>query len=473
LSSGGRSNCRSSLQHTLRNEALIHGIYLGIILIIVITSFLYRIRLQEPLYGYYLCYVLCLAYQFLDMYGYTHEFIFTQRTWYLPVATRICNLLLFPCNAGILSLMLDLRKIAPRFDRWFRRLCFGLAALGTLLSLSGFQTQIILPVQFLLLSAIGISFAVSIRFFRQSSGARLYLLAFGILLLAGMKDIFSNLGISPFMESLRDLFMISSILHITTLNFVIIGKLAHMRKEKHTAEAALLSERQRVEQQRQFLRLLSHELRTPLAIIDSTAQILPLLRQDPAKHAQKTTAIHAATQRMKVLMDKCLLDERLSMEGVVSEMQTTDLRALLRNLVDRVRSETDHHQVSFAPEGVPETFYCDPFLLEILMGNLLENAIKYSPAGGPVTLRGRTGSEGGLLLEVRDNGVGISPEQVERIFERFYRAGHVPGVTGAGLGLYLVRQIALLHGGEVSCSSKPGHGSIFTVTLNPVDQSNR
>ena len=456
------------LQTATRHEAMFHGVYLGIILIIVISSLLYRIRLQEPLYGYYLCYVLCLTYEFLDVYGYTHEFIWTEHTWYLPVATRIVTLSLIPCNAGILSLMLDLPQLAPRLDLWFRRVCFGIAGTGTLLALSGLHTRIILPIQILLLSAIAVSFAISIRFFRQSAGARRYLTAFGILQLSGIKDISSNLGILPFIEPLKDVFIISSILHIMVLNFFIIGKLARMRKEKHATEAALLSEQQNVEQQRQFIRLLSHELRTPLAIIDGTAQILPLLRNDPASHDKKTTALHAATQRIKSLMDKCLINERLSMNGAMPDMQATDIRTLLQTAVERVQNETSQHRILFVPDGVPDEFTCDLFLMDILIGNLLENAVKYSPQGGTVTLRGWTGLQRELLLEVSDEGVGIPPEQTVRIFERFYRVGQVPGVTGAGLGLYLVRQIALLHAGDVTCSSSPGSGSTFTVTLPPV-----
>ena len=72
---------------------------------------------------------------------------------------------------------------------------------------------------------------------------------------------------------------------------------------------------------------------------------------------------------------------------------------------------------------------------------------------------------GELFLEIADNGVGIAPEYVDRIFDRFFRAGQVPGVSGAGLGLYLAQQIARLHGGTITCRTVPGRGSTFTVTL--------
>ena len=275
-------------------------------------------------------------------------------------------------------------------------------------------------------------------------------------------------GVLPFSEPLSHVFVISSILHIVVLNFAIIGQIARFRQEKDAAEAALASEQQRVEQQRQFLRLISHELRTPLAIIDSTAQILPLLHNDREKFDKKTTAIHAATRRMKTLLDTCLTSERLSMDGVVLDIHITDIRLLLQNVVERIQTETGFQQMSLVPDGLPNRYACDPVLLEILIGNLLDNAVKYSPNGGSITLCGWTEQSGELTLEVRDQGVGISPDHAGKIFERFYRAGQVPGVTGAGLGLYLVQHIAVLHGGTVSCSSSPGQGSTFSVTLPPI-----
>ncbi len=449
------------------NQALGHGAYLGIILLTVSLNLIYWIRLREPLYGYYLFYVLCVTYTLCDEYGYTHQFIWTDETAFQTGIFRFILLLLLSLNAAIVSEMLDLRNRMPRFDYRFRATCLCVSGLGVILLLAGFQQQIRIPLQCTLLLAAVVSITVSIRLIGQAPGATYFLAAFGVLLIQAMSNILINLGLLPSSELVLKLTPFCTLAHIMVINIAIINRMLSVRDDKRIAETALATERVTVEQQRQFFRLLSHELRTPLAIIDSTAQILPLLLNDPAKFRKKTVAIHAASQRMKALMDKCLINERLSMEGVVSDMQSTDIRALLQTTTKRVQNESHRHQVNFVQDGVPDKFSCDPFLLDIMIGNLLENAVKYSPQGGPVTLRGGTDSQGELLLEVQDNGVGISPEQAERIFERFYRAGLVPGVTGAGLGLYLVRRIALLHGGDVSCRSSPGHGSSFTVTLHP------
>jgi signal transduction histidine kinase len=102
--------------------------------------------------------------------------------------------------------------------------------------------------------------------------------------------------------------------------------------------------------------------------------------------------------------------------------------------------------------------------LEIIIGNLLDNAVKYSPQGGDVTAQLSTA--GGLaLLSVRDQGIGIAAEDMDRLFVRFSRLGELADVPGTGLGLYLARELARLHRGDITAISKPGEGSEFTLSL--------
>jgi signal transduction histidine kinase len=115
-----------------------------------------------------------------------------------------------------------------------------------------------------------------------------------------------------------------------------------------------------------------------------------------------------------------------------------------------------------ADEG--DAVYADEPSLRTLLLNLLDNAVKYTPAGGSVTARGRAVG-GGYELSVTDTGVGIPEEQLERIFERFYRVGRARdrATGGTGLGLSIVKHIAEAHGGSVHVRSREGHGSTFTA----------
>ncbi|TAK66453.1 MAG: HAMP domain-containing histidine kinase, partial [Dehalococcoidia bacterium] len=101
--------------------------------------------------------------------------------------------------------------------------------------------------------------------------------------------------------------------------------------------------------------------------------------------------------------------------------------------------------------------------LERALGNLVANAIKFTPKGGSIELRAAA-DDGDVRLSVADTGVGIEPEQQARVFERFYKADRGRG-SGTGLGLAIVKHIARAHGGDVSLESRPGHGSTFTISL--------
>lgn len=242
-----------------------------------------------------------------------------------------------------------------------------------------------------------------------------------------------------------------------------------LRRKSAELEAVLESEKQTVMEQRRFLELVSHELRTPLAIIDSAAQLLPLLGGDQEKISRKASSIRTAACRLTNLVDNYLADDRLADPFLTKlQLKESDIRSVMRNVVGQIQAVTENHRIDCLVDELPESFVCDSTLIETLLGNLLSNAIKYSPAGGDIKLSGWCGKNGALLLEVTDSGIGISPEQIERIFDRFYRIGQVPGVGGAGLGLHLIKQIAKLHGGSITCTSKLGHGATFTVRINPL-----
>ena len=446
-------------------SSMFHGAYLGILILFAGISIIYGIRLKEPLYGYYSCYLVGLAIVFLEYYGYVHQYFVTDRTWLLAPFNLFGLILVIFSNADVCSGLVGLRQRLPRIDRVYRFCSYFVAALFTFLISVGLSHVIIASLHFVVLFVVFFPIVLCLFLaFRRQPGAVIYLIAFGPLVCSGTCMILTNLGLLPDSNA-WDIYLFTSLAHVTILTFAVTNQITRIRQEKDQVDRALVTERRTVEQQRMFLRLISHELRTPLAIIDSTAQILPLIRCDQARFERKTNAIRETVRRLHHLLESCLTDDRLNMMALTPVMQRTDLLTLTREVVDRIQEGTNQHQLQFLLENLPVDFMCDPVLLEIMIGNLLENAVKYSPEGGAVTLCGRIGPEGELFLEIADNGVGIAPEYVDRIFDRFFRAGQVPGVSGAGLGLYLAQQIARLHGGTITCRTVPGRGSTFTVTL--------
>ncbi len=241
-----------------------------------------------------------------------------------------------------------------------------------------------------------------------------------------------------------------------------ITERVHAQKE---LAKALASEHRLNEEQRQFMGLVSHELRTPLAIIDGTAQLLTLTAckdKDCLKHAER---ILGSTKRLSNLIDTCLAEERLCTSGWVPTMVPVDIRQLVINVIEQTRTETGLHLIESDLDGLPDCYNCDPMLIKVLLNNLLDNAIKYSPEGGNITVRGWSVNGTELCLEVADQGIGIASDQIGRAFERFQRIGQLPKVVGAGLGLHIVKRVAELHAGDVSCISVPERGSTFTVRL--------
>ncbi|MFA7404769.1 MAG: PAS domain S-box protein [Pelobacteraceae bacterium] len=231
---------------------------------------------------------------------------------------------------------------------------------------------------------------------------------------------------------------------------------------------ALASEHRLNEEQRQFMGLVSHELRTPLSIIDGSAQLLALAACKDKECLAHANRILSSTQRLSTLIDTCLTEERLCTSGWTPNIVSEDIRCLTRNVVAQAQAGTERHLIKCDPEELPDRYDCDPMLLQVLLNNLLDNAVKYSPKGGEINVRGWRADNGDVCFEVTDQGIGIAADQLEKAFDRFYRIWQIPGIAGAGLGLHIVKRIAELHGGTASCSSVQGCGSTFTVRLcNP------
>jgi signal transduction histidine kinase len=241
---------------------------------------------------------------------------------------------------------------------------------------------------------------------------------------------------------------------------------------------ALATERAALANQRQFVAMLSHEVRTPLAIIDTTAQRLDMrLESTLPDLVPKVEKIRRAVQRLTHLLENCLAAERLDGKGLELHLEDFDLRAYLANhFAERMLADSHRILLNLPDEAV--AVRCDRHLFEVALWNLVENALKYSPANRPVHLRLITAASAGVpvgqvAIEVRDEGAGVRPEDRERIFERFFRSEGLARIPGAGLGLHLAQVLARRHGGDlVLAPSEPGEGAIFVLTLPKVSGHN-
>ena len=239
---------------------------------------------------------------------------------------------------------------------------------------------------------------------------------------------------------------------------------AELLHAQNAVQAALHSEREMRLDQRQFFTLVNHEFRTPLAVIDSAAtEQAAFPTPEIAAQVERAAQIHRACRRLTALVDNCLTSGRLDAAGFQLQMAQAHVSALAEEAAQIVRW-SPRHQLRLQVQEAPDLWPCDPTLVHIALSNLVDNAVKYAP-GGPITVAARRTAQGALELSVADEGPGLPPDAVQRIFEQFERGHRTDQTRGFGLGLWVARRVARLHGGEVGVESSPGNGTRFTLTL--------
>jgi PAS domain S-box-containing protein len=216
-----------------------------------------------------------------------------------------------------------------------------------------------------------------------------------------------------------------------------------------------------------ILSMLGHELQTPLAIIQGYTDTLsrPDAQWDAVTLQQGLLAIGEESRRLSQVMNKLLLASRLSGGSVNLNKEPVNLGALTGKVVRRLSGLTSIHQFAVEfPEDFPSVMV-EPNLTEQVLTNLIENAVKYSPRGGKVTISG-TRLNGQLKVTIADEGVGIPLGDMDHLFERFHRGEKGQSkIQGTGLGLYICKTIIEAHGGQMTAVSQPGRGSQFSFTL--------
>ncbi len=232
-----------------------------------------------------------------------------------------------------------------------------------------------------------------------------------------------------------------------------------------------LSELRRLEKvRREFVANISHELRTPLASLKLLSETLSSGGAEDAVLLRDYLArIEVEVDRLAQMVDE-LGELSLLETGQVSlERKAISVAELVHTAVGRLEAQAERAELRLAvsaPEDLP-LVKGDARRLEQALVNLLHNAIKFTPPGGAIGVAARL-DPGEVAVSVSDTGVGIQPEDLERIFERFYKADRSRSGQGTGLGLAIVRHIVRLHGGRVWAESQPGAGATFTFTL-PVE----
>ncbi len=257
--------------------------------------------------------------------------------------------------------------------------------------------------------------------------------------------------------------------HAATLEREVDERTRELRQAMTQVQTALDQERRVQAELREFLATVSHELRTPLAVIDTIAQNLEL---DGAQADEETRTryhqIQQVTARMSHLLDGYLEEERFTLLRPGAEPVLYDPRLLLEDAAQAARVLAEGQRLRVEAEGMPPTCRCDPELTRLALHNLADNAVKYTPPGTQVVLRGqRAGrrASDGIWLDVIDDGPGLDPAALAGLFEPLARGPTAVGKPGKGLGLYLARRLIQTQGGTLTVTSEPGQGCRFRIWL--------
>lgn len=221
----------------------------------------------------------------------------------------------------------------------------------------------------------------------------------------------------------------------------------------------------------EFINIAAHELRTPLGAMIGYASFIE--KRAPPKLHKPTRFLVASSLRMRTMVDAMLAIQRLDAGTAFLHITTIDIRDILNKTATDFQpmAELEGHVIEVRLPDKLGPIQADAEKVGLILSNLVSNAIKFTPEGGQVEVTAQDYIKG-ILISVCDNGVGISPEDQERIFERFYQArpAHIAGHGGMGIGLTIVKHLVELHEGQIWVESEPGKGSIFSFTLPRLEE---
>jgi two-component system sensor histidine kinase KdpD len=229
-------------------------------------------------------------------------------------------------------------------------------------------------------------------------------------------------------------------------------------------QAQLLQEANKL--QKALLNSISHNLRTPLASITGALSSLLEDREllDPTTQRELLETAQGESERLNRVVGNLLDMTRLEAGVVGVRLEPADVQDVIGTALEHLGGVARDREIRVSIEPNLPLVEMDHVLIAQVLINLLDNALKYSPADQPVDVRARL-ADGQLEIQVEDQGIGIAAAELEKVFERFYRSPHASPVNGMGLGLSISRRFAEAHGGSIQAAGAPGNGTIMTCLL--------
>ncbi|MEI8032485.1 MAG: sensor histidine kinase [Chlorobiaceae bacterium] len=497
ISLAGQMHTAEDLRDSTNRHVIMQSAFLGVTLTLLLINLIFYISVRDSLFGYYSLYLLA---------GLLFNF-----------AAEGSLTLLFPSMVHRVSDYLIYGGIGANilvYSEFSRKLFFAVSGKWSLrymrfLSLLGFLTIVAVPLGFYaslaplafigILSLVVIQLVLSQRMLRNLPGIGIFIvIAFGISAMGYFHMLLRLMGVLP-LSFLWDMNTVqfTSLVHMILISVALSERIrmsekvivnlaqreleaaketerkavelandmtTELRNSKSELEVALVSERQAHEQQHRFLSMLSHEYRTPLAVISANLDIIDLQESRmQCWHGEELTAMHHAVDRLVEVMDVSLERSRLTEPCTQCGMERMALEPFLSEKVELMRAMWPLQTFTYTEASELQPIVGDYNTLKTALFNLLDNARKYAFPGTPVDVESHI--EGGeVVITIKNQANPIRGKDAEVLFDKYTRGKNCSDKGGAGVGLWLVRQIIGQHNGRVRLHSKSPH-IIATVQL--------
>ena len=496
-------------QAEMQTEQLLWGVVLAVHLVLILSNLWFFQATRNAPYGLFALFTSLSFLSVVSLEGFAWRHLLHTMPALNDALVVASWMLAMP--AAFLFVLRFIGLVGPQGRAWARALLAGLALFSVSMVLAdqvlrapwarpAFTAVHLLTVP--LMAAI-----LAVQTWRGSAAARLMLVAMLPMMLAVGARLGRNLGLLPPHPLFDHGYYIGLVVYLLVLNYAVSRGHQALREAADAAQARALALSQRnarelearvaertadiaaamrqVEgslalerslraRQREFFATVSHELRTPLAVIDTSAQNLALA-QPPLPEAAhgRVDKILAAAQRLAALLDRQLRDEPSTDEAPAAHPRTCAVADLLREATASARLLGDDRRLQIDPPADGESFECDPELTRLALANLVENAVKYTPAGTTVTVRARREGQratDALLIEVADDGPGIPATERAHLFRGPWRGAAAAGVAGTGMGLTLAQRMVEAQGGTLALLDGPPGGTVMRIRLPAPDK---
>lgn len=448
------------------------GFNAGVVVLVFLLNLLLWGALRDALFGWFALHTFGSLFVTLAASGLISQYLLRNSPRVADASVGAALFFIVAASAPFSRRMLGVDRTQPRLFRVFT--VQALLPIGMMVFLvSGYYLDAVRFVVMLWLPLNLLMLYLSFKVWRQGRAEGIYMLVANVTTLVG--SLVATLAVLGFTQGdLNNLLIrqFSLLGHTLAMQFALGVRIRGMRAERqlaaeevHAARHNAAFEREAHAEQGRFIAMLSHELKTPLAVIDSAAQSLARIdRSDNPDVARRHERIRRGVRRIDRLVEQFLTTDRVDADGISVQRGPVDVGKLLVQVADTSTDGEERLRLS-APEAL--MLVADGALLRVAVGNLVDNALKYTPPATHVHVSAIAQCEDGVpgvAITVADAGPGIPPALRDQVFSRYARGENVGQVSGAGLGLYLVRRIVQLHGGQVNLLPEES-GAVFRLWL--------